>query len=133
MQDAFSRLYRRWEHLSDQGKALSYVRSAVLNSCRSALRRRRPEITGRFAVLELEHEYESESAESAVLSEEERKAVMTALRRLPHRQREVLVLQFYLDMTEQEIAAQMGIGPSTVRSSAHRGLAALGRIIKEMS
>lgn len=58
---------------------------------------------------------------------------VTALRRLPHRQREVLVLRSYLDMTEQEIAAQMGIGPSTVRSSAHRGLAALGRIIKEMS
>lgn len=117
VQDAFSGLYRRWEHLSDLGKALSYVRSAVLNSCRSALRRRRPEIPGQFAALELEHE----SAESAVLSEEERKAVMTALRRLPHRQREVLGLRFYLDMTEQEIAAQMGIGQSTVCSSAHRG------------
>jgi DNA-directed RNA polymerase specialized sigma24 family protein len=40
VQDAFSGLYRRWEHLSDPGKALAYVRSAVLNSCRSALRRR---------------------------------------------------------------------------------------------
>ena len=129
VQDAFSGLYRRWEHLSDPAKALSYVRSAVLNSCRSALRRRRPEITGQLAPVEAEHE----SAESAVLSEEERKAVVAALRQLPHRQREVLVLRFYLDMTEQEIAAQMGIGQSTVRSSTHRGLQALGRIIKEMS
>lgn len=129
VQDAFSGLYRRWEYLSDRGKALSYVRSAVLNSCRSALRRPRPEIAGQLAPLDAEHE----SAESAVLSAEERKVVMAALRQLPHRQREVLVLRFYLDMTEQEIAAQMGIGQSTVRSSAHRGLAALGRIIKEMS
>lgn len=129
VQDAFSGLYRRWEHLQDRSKALSYVRSAVLNSCRSALRRPRNEITGHLAPFETEHE----SAESAVLSEEERRAVMAALRQLPHRQREVLVLRFYLDMTEQEIAAQMGIGTSTVRSSTHRGLVALGRIIKETS
>jgi RNA polymerase sigma factor (sigma-70 family) len=86
-------------------------------------------MSGQLAPLEIEHE----SAESVVLSEEERKVVMAALRQLPHRQREVLVLRFYLDMTEKEIAAQMGIGQSTVRSSTHRGLLALGRIIKEMS
>jgi RNA polymerase sigma-70 factor (sigma-E family) len=129
VQDAFSGLYRRWEHLSDPGRALSYVRSAVLNSCRSVLRRRRPEISGGLALVEAEQA----SAESVVLSEEERKVVMAALRRLPDRQREVLVLRFYLDMTEAEIAEQMGIGQSTVRSSAHRGLQALGRIVREMS
>lgn len=129
VQDAFSGLYRRWEHLSDPGKALSYVRSAVLNSCRSVLRRRRRELFGGLAP----RDAEQASAESVVLSEEERKVVMAALRKLPHRQREVLVLRFYLDMAESEIAAEMGIGPSTVRSSAHRGLLALGRIIKEMS
>jgi len=129
VQDAFSGLYRRWEHLSDPRKALSYLRSAVLNSCRSTLRRRRPEVSGELAPLHVEHE----SAESVVVSEEERKVVMAALRQLPHRQREVLVLRFYLDMTEREIAAQMGVGQSTVRSSAHRGLVALGRIMREMS
>jgi RNA polymerase sigma-70 factor (sigma-E family) len=129
VQEAFSGLYRRWDHLSDPDKALSYVRSAVLNSCRSALRRRRPEISGGLAPGDAEHA----SAESVVLSEEERTMVLAALRKLPHRQREVLVLRFYLDMTEAEIAAEMGIGPSTVRSSAHRGLAALGHIIEEMS
>ncbi len=58
---------------------------------------------------------------------------MTALRGLPSRQREVLVLRFYLDLSETEIAAQMGIGKSSVRSAQHRALAALGRMLKEAS
>ncbi len=56
---------------------------------------------------------------------------MDALRRLPDRQREVLVLRFYLDLSEAEIAADMKISPSTVRSTAHRGLTALGRLLGE--
>jgi RNA polymerase sigma-70 factor (sigma-E family) len=129
VQEAFSGLYRRWAHVSDHDKALSYVRSAVLNACRSALRRVKPELCGeppadasRPGQL---------SGETAVLDEEERVTVMAALRKLPHRQREVLILRFYLDMTDQEIAAQMGIGASTVRSSAHRALVALGRMLGE--
>jgi RNA polymerase sigma-70 factor (sigma-E family) len=124
VQDAFSGLYRRWAHLSDHEKALSYVRSSVLNACRSALRRVRPELS----------EYpqaDTRSGETAALDEEERVRVMAALRQLPHRQREVLVLRFYLDMTDEEIAAEMGIGASTVRSAAHRALAALGRMLEE--
>lgn len=124
VQEAFSGLYRRWAHLSDHDKALSYVRSSVLNACRSALRRLRPELI-------VEPPGQARSGESAVLDEEERVAVMAALRQLPHRQREVLVLRFYLDMTDHEIAAAMGIGASTVRSAAHRALATLGRILGE--
>ena len=51
---------------------------------------------------------------------------------LPARQREVLVLRFYLDLSEGQIAAQMGIGQSTVRSSAHRALATLSRTLKDL-
>jgi RNA polymerase sigma-70 factor (sigma-E family) len=128
VQDAFSGLYRRWEYLTDQGKALSYVRSAVLNSCRSVLRRRpRAEVVGELPDASLV----LASAEVAVLTEEERRAVMAALRRLPSRQREVLVLRFYLDMSESEIAQEMGIAKSTVRSAQHRALAALGRMLRE--
>lgn len=129
VQDAFSGLYRRWAHVSDHDKALSYVRSSVMNACRSALRRIRPEVTGDPAVTA--GRAEQPSGETAVLHEEERLAVMAALRKLPHRQREVLVLRFYLDMTDQEIAAEMGVGASTVRSSAHRALAAVGRMLGE--
>ena len=132
VQDAFCGLYRHWSRLADQAKALPYVRSSVLNGCRSALRRRpvarlaggpgdggaEPAALIAAAVA---------SAEAAVLSVERRREVMTALRALPDRQREVLVLRFYLDLPDTDIARDMGISPSTVRSTAYRALAALGR------
>jgi RNA polymerase sigma-70 factor (sigma-E family) len=133
VQDAFCGLYRNWSRLADQAKALPYVRSSVLNGCRSALRRRRP--AARLDSGPRDDGAEPAalvaaavaSAETAVLSVERRREVMTALRGLPDRQREVLVLRFYLDLTDTDIARDMGISPSTVRSTAHRALAALGR------
>ncbi|HEY2125549.1 MAG TPA: SigE family RNA polymerase sigma factor [Streptosporangiaceae bacterium] len=128
VQEAFTGLYRRWAQLSDPAKALPYVRSSVLNACRSQLRhlsRRPPGVEQALPP--------AVSAEAAALSGEDRRAVMRALRRLPARQREVLVLRYYLDLPEQEIATAMGIGPSTVRSTTHRALAALGRMLEEES
>ena len=52
-----------------------------------------------------------------------------ALRRLPERQREALVLRYYLDLSEAEIAATMGISRGTVKSATSRALAAVGRIL----
>jgi RNA polymerase sigma factor (sigma-70 family) len=95
VQDAFSGLYRRWAHVSDHDKALSYVRSSVINACRSALRRVKPELSGELPGDVMRPD--DSSGETAVLDEEERVKVMAALRRLPSRQREVLVLRFYLD------------------------------------
>ena len=125
VQEAFGGLYRRWDQLSDADRALQYVRSSVLNGCRSALRHRR--VQGIQAV----HQPPAVSAETAALVSEERREVMRALRRLPGRQREVLVLRFYLDQPEAAIAQAMGISQSTVRSTAHRALAALGRLLEE--
>ena len=68
-----------------------------------------------------------------MITGEERREVMRALRRLPARQREALVLRYYLDLSAEEIAATMGIGPSSVRSAIHRALAALGRMLQESS
>ena len=127
VQEAFSGLYRRWEQVSDKDKALTYVRSSVLNGCRTVLRRRRGTDADRV------HQPPAISAEAAALSGEELREVMQALRRLPDRQREVLVLRFYLDESEAEIARLMGISPGTVRSTAHRALAALGRLLGESS
>ena len=124
VQEAFCGLYRRWDHLSDAQNALRYVRASVLNGSRSVLRRRSRHDHPDPPVTEA-------SAEAAVLSGEERRHVMRALRRLPSRQRETLVLRFYLDLSDEEIAATMGIGPSTVRSATHRALASLGRILGE--
>ena len=67
-----------------------------------------------------------------MLSEEHRE-VFAALRRLPDRQREALVLRFYLGVTEEETARAMGITRGTVKSSTSRALAALGRMLKEDS
>lgn len=57
--------------------------------------------------------------------------MLAALRRLPARQREALVLRFYLELAEPEIARWMGISPGTVKSTTSRALAALGRMVEE--
>lgn len=133
VQEAFSGLYWRWETLRDPSKALPYVRSAVLNSCRSALRRSRLGTTVVLGAELADSGLVLASAEAVTLSAEQRLAVMTAIRKLPGRQREVLVLRFYADLSETEIAQQMGIGKSSVRSAQHRALVALGRMLKEAS
>jgi RNA polymerase sigma-70 factor (sigma-E family) len=129
VQEAFCGLYRRWDHLDDPGNALRYLRSSVLNGCRSVLRNR-----GRLR-LRLGQEPgrpdSVESAESTALVGEEHRAVLAALRRLPDRQREALVLRFYLDLSEAEIAQAMGISQGTVKSTVSRALAALGRLLGE--
>jgi RNA polymerase sigma-70 factor (sigma-E family) len=125
VQEAFCGLYRRWHTLSDPGKALSYVRSSVINGCRTVLRRRTRAAAG------LTGDPPAESAEAMVLVSEEHQEVLTAIRRLPDRQREALVLRFYLDLDEAEIATSMGISRGTVKSTTSRGLAALGRILGE--
>jgi RNA polymerase sigma-70 factor (sigma-E family) len=127
VQEAFCGLYRRWFHLSDTGSALQYLRTSVLNGCRSVLRRR----TGQRA--QPADGRPAASAESAVISGEDRREVMQALRRLPARQREALVLRYYLDLSPEEIATVMGIGTSSVRSATHRALSSLGRMLKELS
>jgi RNA polymerase sigma-70 factor (sigma-E family) len=126
VQDAFCGLYRHWDRLADPSGALPYVRTSVLNGCRTALRRRaRGQVTM--------YQPPSGSAEAAVLSREEREQVMRAVRRLPDRQREALVLRFYLDLPEPEIARLMGIRPGTVRSATHRALKALGHLLESTS
>ena len=132
VQEAFYGLYRRWGHLADPGKALQYVRSAVLNGCRTALRpTRRREVAAGMPGGWVPGGSADGSGEAAALARERRQAVLAALRALPHRQREVLVLRFYLGMTEAQIAAQMGIGQSTVRSTAHRAFAALSTVLED--
>ncbi len=127
VQEAFCGLYRRWDRLKDAESAMFYVRASVLNGCRSALRRR----AVRCRVLA--GQPPAMSAEAVVLSGEEREEVIRAVGRLPHRQREALVLRFYLDLPDEQIARVMGIRQSTVRSATCRALEALGRALKETS
>lgn len=130
VQEAFCGLYRRWSHLADPASAVHYVRSAVLNHCRSVLRRRSTSHAPRQVA---SHPESVRSAEAAVLTREERDEIMRAVRRLPSRQREALVLRFYLDLSAEETSATMGISPGSVRSATHRALASLGRMLQEQS
>jgi RNA polymerase sigma-70 factor (sigma-E family) len=128
VQDAFLGLYRRWSSLQDQEKALGYVRASVLNGCRMIHRGK----YRRGHVL-LEDPGHAESAESAALLGEAHREVIGALRRLPARQREAVVLRYYLDMTEAQAAQAMGVSRGTVKSATSRGIAALARLLKEES
>jgi RNA polymerase sigma-70 factor (sigma-E family) len=126
VQDAFLGLYRRWSALKDPDRALPYVRSSVLNGCRMVLRARssRDKIT-------LAAPDDIESAEATALLGEANREVLAALRRLPARQREAVLLRYYLDMTEDQAARAMRVSRGTVKSATSRGLAALGRLLKE--
>jgi RNA polymerase sigma-70 factor (sigma-E family) len=128
VQDAFLGLYRRWDRLPDTSAPLAYVRVSVLNGCRTTLRRR-----SRSRLAAPLTDRPAESAEALALLSEEQRAVADALRRLPERQREALVLRYYLSLSEAEIAAAMGISRGTVKSATSRALAAVGRTLREGS
>jgi RNA polymerase sigma-70 factor (sigma-E family) len=128
VQDAFLGLYRRWSALQDPEKALGYVRASVLNGCRMFHR-------GRYRRGRVPPEDPGyvESAEATAMLGEAHREVLGALRRLPARQREAVVLRYYLDMTEAQAAQAMGVSRGTVKSATSRGIAALGRVLKEES
>lgn len=128
VQDAFLGLYRRWHTLRSTDRAHAYVRSAVFNGCRSALRKRGRD--RQFVLTEPQSESESESAEASVLLSEEHQEVLAAMRRLPGRQREAVALRYCLDMPVDEVARAMGISQGAVKSATSRGVAALGRILR---
>jgi RNA polymerase sigma-70 factor (sigma-E family) len=126
VQDAFFGLYRSLPRLRDRDKALPYLRASVINGSRSVLRARK-----RAVLRRVPHEPPVWSAESAALAGEDRKALLAAVARLPRRAREVLALRYYLDLTDHEIAAALGVSRATVSSTASRALAALARDLKE--
>jgi RNA polymerase sigma-70 factor (sigma-E family) len=130
VQDVYASMYSRWSQIAAPDTVLPYVRAAVLNGCRSVLRRR---VIARRVGAAHRDEPPAKSAESQVILSEDRRRVLAALARLPRRRREVLVLRYYLDLSEAEIAAVLRISPGTVKSTAARGLAALARDLGEQS
>jgi RNA polymerase sigma-70 factor (sigma-E family) len=124
VQEAFCGLFRAWDRLPDGANVLGYLRVSVVNGCRTVIRRnkRAPRPLAVPAV---------PSAEAAMLVGEEQRAAVAALRRLPPRQREALVLRYFADLPEREAAAAMGVSRGTVKSTTARGLAALGRMLRE--
>ena len=133
VQDVYASLHRMSRNTNHPESPLPYVRAAVLNGCRSVQRRRA--IARRIAIIHRASQPHDTlaSAESEVIVSEDRRQVLTALARLPRRRREVLVLRYYLGLSEAEIAAVLGISPGTVKSTAARALAALARDLGEPS
>jgi RNA polymerase sigma-70 factor (sigma-E family) len=128
VQDAFLGVYRRWHAIQDQEKALGYIRTSVLNGCRMFYRGKYRR--GRLSPEDPGH---TESAEAIAMLGETHREVLAALRRLPARQREAVVLRYYLDMTENQAAQTMGVSRGTVKSATSRGITALARMLKEES
>jgi RNA polymerase sigma-70 factor (sigma-E family) len=132
VQDVFTRLCLK-NQVRDSEQSVAYARAAVLNGCRSTLRRRAigRRIGGRHDAALSDVNYDS--AESAVILAEDRREVLRALAALPVRRRQVLVLRYWLGLSENEIASVLGISAGTVKSSAARGIAALARMLGEKS
>lgn len=122
VQDSFVAFY---EHLRRHGpdslsNAPAYLRATVVNRSRSALRHR-----GVVSRHPAEVPPDAPGADHDVLHGVRRRAVIDALAELPRRQREVLALRYYLDLSERDIAETLGISPGAVKSHASRGAAAL--------
>ena len=155
VQEAFVRVWQRGGALRDADRLPAYLRSAVLNGARSHLRKvvvRRRHLSsvpppagsgggadagggagqgagapGRGGGTDVEAvgTDTGEGPEAGAVASDETRQVLAALRTLPDRQREVLALRYYLDLSEAEIAVTLGISPGSVKTHAHRGLAAL--------
>jgi RNA polymerase sigma-70 factor (sigma-E family) len=115
VQSALVKTYRRWGSLR-QDQPTAYVRRAMVNTYTSWWRRSRHE-----AVMPIGFD----AASSDGVSYDDRDAALRALASLPPRQRAVLVLRYYLDLSEAEIADTLGCSTGTVKSSASRGLRSL--------
>jgi RNA polymerase sigma-70 factor (sigma-E family) len=128
VQDAFVAMFSAWPRLRDRENPLPYLRQAVVNRSRSRLRhlrvvdRHRPQPVPDTA-----------SAEYGALQRLDRDAVMRAVHGLPTRQREVLILRYYEDLSEADIAAALGISPGAVKSHASRGIATLRSVLEGSS
>ena len=122
-QDAFVALHRKWNDVRE-GRGPAYLRQSVVNGARSALRHHKVE-QRYLESIRANSRLHVSSAEDAALATVGAQDLFGRLQRLPDRQREVLVLRYFLDLSEAQIAEALSIAPGSVKAHAHRGLAAL--------
>src|SRR5580704_5601808 len=126
VQEAFIAMHDGWHRLKDAEKALAYLRQAVVNRSRSVLRHRM--VVEKNAPKPAP---DMPSAEHGAMALLERSAVIAALRGLPERQREAIVLRYYADLSEAEIAAAMRISRGAVKSHTARAMASLKAALEQ--
>lgn len=127
VQDAFEHVHHHWHGLRQPSSSLAYVRSCVLNGCRSV--HRRAAVARKYGP-RLAGPPEASGPDTAS-SVDDTGEIMAALRSLPRRQREVVVLRYYADLDVTEIAKTLRITPSGVRATISRALAALAQVLGE--
>jgi len=124
VQEAFIRLHRAAHRISDPSKAAPYLRSIVINLARDHNRR---------GLMSLRHQEAlpagtvPDAPEDVLLLDEQRQRIVGELRELSPRQRDCLLLRFYLELTEVEAAEVLGISSNSVKTHCRRGMAALRR------
>src|SRR5215472_1220646 len=126
VRDAFAVVHTFWRRLRDTEKALPYLRQAVVRRSRSVLRHRA--VVAKNALDPVPGEPSGEQGGRALL---EGSAVVAALRALPDRQREAIVLRYYADLSEAQIAAAMGVSGRMVKSHTARGMSSLRTILDQ--
>lgn len=117
VQEAFERVYLRWGRVKRAGRPLAYTRRVLVNLNTDRWRKVRREALTDAVPDRVGHDQFGTTDDRDQLTE--------LLQRLPRREREVIVLRHYADMTEKDVAEALGISLGTVKSSASRGLATL--------
>lgn len=130
VQEAFVRLYGGWTRLRDPGRAHAYLRSTVWNLARDRLRRRRTARRHQAVQAGVVAPPPIPGPADALVDDERRQAVAAAIDRLPRRQRECVLLRYWSDLSDQEIAGTLGIGAGSVKRHLHRARATLAAVLE---
>ncbi|MBP2404117.1 SigE family RNA polymerase sigma factor [Streptomyces syringium] len=121
LQTALTKTYLAWERIEDHRALDGYVRRALVNTRTSQWRKRRVDEYPCEELPEREAAPQADPAEQQVL----RDAMWRAVRRLPERQRAMVVLRYYEDLTEVQTAELLGVSVGTVKSAVSRALGKL--------
>ncbi|MCZ7529712.1 MAG: SigE family RNA polymerase sigma factor [Acidimicrobiia bacterium] len=125
VQEAFIKLHGKLDRVKDQSRIDAYLRSIVMNLARSRMRRR---------MVARKHPPEpmldAPGADADIDLRDDQREVVDALRSLPARQRDCLVLRYYQELSEAEIAETLGISKGSVKTHTSRGMAALTKVLE---
>lgn len=127
VQEAFVRVWDGWDRLRRPDDPLPYLRSTVMNLARGRLRRR--VVARRKPVPAV---VDGPSAEDHAVTRDDRRRVAEVLRTLPGRQRECVVLRYYLECSTAETAVTLGISEGSVKTHLHRALGAMARELEDL-